>query len=256
VRATLLDVPLDLLSLEEALGRMEGFIAEGRPRQVATVNLDFLRLSRSDDDFRRLLQAADLVVPDGAPVAWALRLRGWPARRLTGIELVEGCARLSHERGYRLFFLGGSPGAAEAAIDRLGERYPRMQVAGCWAPDVADARVIDSASARRVGECRADCVFVAFGCPKQDYWIATHKALANAPVAIGVGGTFRVLGGLQPRAPAWMQAAGLEWLHRLGQEPGRLWKRYLLHDLRLAPALFSHALWGRITAGRTMPIDG
>jgi N-acetylglucosaminyldiphosphoundecaprenol N-acetyl-beta-D-mannosaminyltransferase len=255
MRAALLDVPIDLLSLTDALDRIEGFIADGRPRQVATVNLDFLRLSRSDRDFRRLLQTVDLVVADGAPVAWALRLRGWPARRLTGIELVEGCARLSHERGHRLFFLGGPAGAAEAAIDRLGQRYPRMQVAGCWAPDVADARTIDDAAARRLRESRADCAFVAFGCPKQDYWIATHKALAGTPVAIGVGGSFSVLGGLTPRAPAWMQSAGLEWLHRLTQEPGRLWKRYLLHDLRLAPALFSHALWGRITAGR-MPIDG
>lgn len=257
MKTRLLDVPIDAVSVEEALARMEGFIRSGRPHQVATVNLDFLRHSRANPEFRRLLNEADLVVPDGAPVVWALRLRGCRPQRVTGVELIEGCAHLSQEKGYRLFFLGGPPGAAEATIETLRGRYPRLRVAGSWAPTVADdGRIVDGYSVRLIREAQPDCLFVAFGCPKQDFWIRTHKRLLGVPVSIGVGGSFSLLGGIVPRAPRWMQRAGLEWLHRLIQEPGRLWQRYLVHDLRLVPALFFDAVSGRWAAERTVQVDG
>lgn len=231
----ILDVRVHRVTLTAVCEQMEAFIRSGRPHQIVTVNMDFLRLARQDPDFRAVVNAADLVVPDGVPVLWAARLLRRPlGERVTGVDLVEQGAALAAARGYRLFLLGAAPGVADAAAAALVRRHPHLRIAGTYAPPIGpftaeeDARMVAAVRA-----ARPHLLFVAFGAPRQELWIRAHLEELAVPVCVGVGGTFNFLSGAIPRAPVWMRRAGLEWAHRLAQEPGRLWRRYLVHDLPL-----------------------
>lgn len=231
----ILDVRVHRVTLAAVCEQMEAFIRSGRPHQIVTVNMDFLRLARQDAAFHAVVNAADLVVPDGVPVLWAARLLRRPlGERVTGVDLVEQGAALAATRGYRVFLLGAAPGVADAAAAALVQRYPRLCIAGTYAPPIGpftaeeDARMVAAVRA-----ARPHLLFVAFGAPRQELWIHAHLDDLAVPVCVGVGGTFNFLSGAIPRAPVWMRRAGLEWAHRLAQEPGRLWRRYLVHDLPL-----------------------
>lgn len=239
-----LGVAIDAITRAEALARLDRFVHEGRPRQVVTVNLDFLRLAQRDEPFRAALDSADLVVADGMPVVWLSKLSGTALpERVAGVDLFDDCARLAAARGYRVFLLGAGPGVANEAAAVLQRRHPGLVIAGTIAPPswpfLAET---DAAMVEAVRAARPAMLFVALGAPRQELWIAAHLHELGVPVCVGVGGSFDLLAGRLRRAPGWMQRAGLEWLFRLGQEPGRLWRRYLLGDL----PLLARALGGRV----------
>jgi N-acetylglucosaminyldiphosphoundecaprenol N-acetyl-beta-D-mannosaminyltransferase len=231
----ILDVAVHNVTLHGALAVVEEFIASGRPHQVVTVNMDFLRLAQRDGQFRSALNGADLAVPDGMPLVWISRWRGPAlAERVAGVDLVEQLAALSAERGYRLYLLGAEPGVADEAAAALAGRYPGLQIAGTYAPPIGPFSPEETERMiARVRAARPDVLCAAFGAPRQDIWLAEHLELLRVPVCIGVGGTLNFIAGRVPRAPGWMQRCGLEWCYRLRQEPARLWRRYLLGDLPL-----------------------
>jgi N-acetylglucosaminyldiphosphoundecaprenol N-acetyl-beta-D-mannosaminyltransferase len=232
-RTEILGIQVHSLTLAAALERMDEFAASGRHHQIVTANLDFIRIARRDPAFREVINGADLVVPDGRPLLWASRLAGaTPHERVTGVDLVEHGAALAQQRGYRIFLLGAEDGVAAEAARVLTERHPGLQIAGSYAPPFGplspeeDAKIL-----AKIRENRPDILFVALGAPRQDLWIRAHRDQLPVGVCVGVGGTFNFIAGRLSRAPAWMQQSGLEWLHRLKQEPRRLWRRYLLGDL-------------------------
>jgi len=216
----------------EALSRIEGFISEGRPHRVVTVNLEYLRHSRRDEHFRDAVNSADLAVADGAPLVWASRLFGHPLpERVAGVDLADRCAELAAARSYRLFLLGAGPGVAEGVARVLEQKYPGLRIAGTYTPPFGDFSEEEEQRIRdRIRQARPDILLVGLPTPRQELWNHGHAADWGVPVTIGVGAAFDMLGGLVPRAPRWMQRSGLEWLFRLWIEPRRLWKRYLLHD--------------------------
>lgn len=243
-RIELAGVLVDRVDENAAAAALEGFLADGRSHQIVTVNMDFLRLARHDATFRSLLNRADLAVADGMPVVWLSRLRGDPLpARVAGIELVEECCRLAARDGVGIYLLGAGPGVAEAAGRELAVRHPGLRIAGTMAPPFGawsaaeEDRIVESI--RAAGRC---ILFVAFGAPRQDRFIAAHLTELGTPVAIGVGCAFDLIVGARRRAPAWMRRAGLEWLWRLAQEPRRLAGRYLLEDLPLVLRLAAGAL--------------
>jgi N-acetylglucosaminyldiphosphoundecaprenol N-acetyl-beta-D-mannosaminyltransferase len=224
---TILGVRVDDVTYEETLARIEGFIQEDRPHQIVTVNPEFIVAAHSDAEFREILNAAALVLPDGVGVVWASRLSGQrrPLReRVAGSDLVPRIAALAEERGYRLFLLGAAPGVAEGAARRLYQQNPGLAIVGTHAgspsPDEEDEIVA------LVRAARPHVLFVAYGAPAQDKWIARNLARLDVPVCMGVGGAFDFIAGVAVRAPLWAQRLGLEWLHRLGHEPWR-WRRML-----------------------------
>lgn len=229
----LLDVRIDAIDLASAMQAVRAAIRAGRPSQIVTVNVDFLKLAKSDPAFRRLLNTADLAVADGMPLIWASRLLGTPLpERITGMDVMLGCCAMAADEGHRVYLLGAAPGVADRAGRRLEEQYPGLQVCGTYAPPFGPFSVAEEARmVRQIRDARPDVLFVAFGAPRQDVWIREHMAELGVPVSVGIGGTLNFIAGTINRAPSWMQAGGLEWLHRLAQEPGRLWKRYLLQDL-------------------------
>jgi N-acetylglucosaminyldiphosphoundecaprenol N-acetyl-beta-D-mannosaminyltransferase len=200
---------------------------------VVTVNLDFLSIAQRDKLFRRTLNTADLAVADGMPLVWASRMRGEALpERVAGVDLVIESCRLAAETGESVFLLGAAPGVADAAARKLEEAFPGLRVAGAYSPPMGPITRKENAHIlRMIANTRPGFLFVALGAPRQDLWIRENRAQLGVPVCMGVGCVFDVLAGAVVRAPRWMQRTGLEWAYRLSQEPGRLWRRYLLNDI-------------------------
>lgn len=224
----ILGVPVDDLTLDEALDRIREFIQSGRFHQVATANTDFLVRAMADDELRQILRQADMVLADGMPIVWTARLMGTPLReRVTGSDLVPRLATISAAAGFRIFMLGARPEVAQAAKDRLEQNNPGITIVGCLSPSLAEPLEMNNAEILAAIEAaHPDILLVAFGNPKQEKWIWMHRDRLKVPVCIGVGGTFDFIAGASQRAPTWMQKGGLEWVHRLIQNPARLWRRY------------------------------
>ncbi len=237
----MLGIPIDNLSTEEALDRLEQFIAERRFHQVATANTDFVTNALHDPELRRILQNADLVTPDGMPIVWSSRLLRTPLpERVTGADIVPLLAQRAARQGWRLYLLGARPEVAEQARLRLETDYPGIRIVGCQSPPIVPLDEMDSEPLLTdIERTRPDILLVAFGSPKQEKWIARHRErLRSVPVCMGVGGTFDFLASEVRRAPRWMQRRGLEWLFRLLQDPARLWRRYTRDFRRFGTALF------------------
>ena len=216
---------VDAVTFDQALGYIEEFIADGDPHQIVTVNPEFVMAAQSDAEFRDIINTSALALPDGAGVWWASRRLGNPLpERIPGVDLVERLAALSVQQNYRLFFLGAMPGVADQTVEMLASRYPGMAIAGTYAgsPRKEDEETITE----RVRAARPQILFVAYGAPIQDRWIARNLERLDVPVCIGVGGSFDYIAGVQSRAPRWLRRLGLEWLHRLVTQPWR-WRRML-----------------------------
>jgi N-acetylglucosaminyldiphosphoundecaprenol N-acetyl-beta-D-mannosaminyltransferase len=229
----LLGVSLHPLTTDGALTVIERFIREGQPRQVVTVNLDFLRLARSSTEFRDVLNSADLALPDGMPLVWASKIarKGVPCR-VAGIDLVEGICAAGAQRGHSVFLLGARHGVALNASVEIMRRYPGIRIAGTYSPpvgvwsDLEEHRIRDM-----IIDAAPDVLLVALGAPRQDAGIAANRDALGVPASIGVGCSCDVISGKASRAPRIMRNLGFEWLYRLVHDPRRLWRRYVLHDM-------------------------
>ncbi len=221
----ILGVRVHDVTMEEALCAVDAFIAEGGAHQICTVNPEFVMHALRDPAFFHVLERADLNVPDGVGLLWAGRILKQPLReRVPGVELMEALAVRAAERGWRVFLLGAAEGVADRAAAVLQRRCPGLAVVGTFAgsPRPEDAPEI----LERLRRARPDLLFVAYGAPQQDLWIARYQPALRIPVAMGVGGAFDFIAGVVPRAPRWMREIGLEWLYRLIRQPWR-WRRML-----------------------------
>ncbi|MGO9208893.1 MAG: WecB/TagA/CpsF family glycosyltransferase [Terriglobales bacterium] len=218
---------VDAIARHAALG--------GLPACVVTPNAQHIVLLESDAGLREAYANADLVVADGASLVLASLLLGEKLHgRVAGVDLVEQLCGKAAEFGLRVFLLGGRPGSAQLAAEKLRQRFPRLTVAGACCPARGFER--DERELQAIGDAiraaRPDLVFVALGAPKQEFWMHRHGRRLGVPVLVGVGGSFEMLGGVLRRSPRFMQRMGCEWLYRLLLEPGRLWKRYLIGNCR------------------------
>jgi N-acetylglucosaminyldiphosphoundecaprenol N-acetyl-beta-D-mannosaminyltransferase len=193
-----------------------------------------------DPSLRRAVNSADRVTPDGMSLVWALRRLGLrDARRVYGPSLLPIlCARAEAGR-VPVGFYGATPEVLGALVAELRRRFPALLVPFAWSPPFRELDPAEDAAVRdAIEDSGARILFVGLGCPKQERWMAAHRG-ALACVLVGVGAAFDFLARSKPQAPAWMQAAGLEWLFRLGSEPRRLWRRYLIGNARF----LYHFLW-------------
>jgi N-acetylglucosaminyldiphosphoundecaprenol N-acetyl-beta-D-mannosaminyltransferase len=182
-----------------------------------------------------------ITTPDGMPMVWSGRWAGVrEMERVYGPDLMLAVCSRAVDRGWTSFFYGGGPGVAERLAQRLGERFPGLEVAGCHAPpfrpltEDEDREVVDLINATD-----PDLVWVGLSTPKQERWMAAHVGRVCAPALLGVGAAFDIHAGLLPQAPRWMQRSGLEWTYRLSREPRRLWRRYLSNNPRFIRAVMS-----------------
>jgi N-acetylglucosaminyldiphosphoundecaprenol N-acetyl-beta-D-mannosaminyltransferase len=245
-RVNLAGVLIDRVGLAVAAERLERFLTTDRPHQVVTVNLDHLSIAQRDAAFHATLNQADLAVADGMPLLWLARLNGQPIpARVTGFDLVAAACRLVQRSGGGVFLLGSTSTVLAAAGARLRQRFPKLRVQ-TYAPPFGPLSAAENVRIlAAVRGARPDCLFVALGAPRQELWIREQLANLEVPVVIGVGCVLDHLAGQVKRAPGWMQRLGLEWGFRLGQEPRRLWRRYLVDDLPLLARLLIGTRPGR-----------
>ncbi len=225
-RVTILGARVDDLTWDEALRSVDAFIRSREPHQIMTPNPEFVMLARRDEDFQCLLQEVDLAPADGIGLKWAAALLGDRIRELVpGSELVERMAERGAARGERWFLLGAAEGVAAAAGAELHRHYPGLMIAGTWSGSPAPEH--DDEICRRIEAVQpVDVLLVAYGAPKQDFWIARNQPRLRIPVAIGVGGTFNFIAGRSRRPPQIVKQLNLIWLFRLITEPWR-WRRQL-----------------------------
>ena len=221
-----LGVPVFKGTAAEALALVER-VATGGPALVAYVNAHTLNLACRDRAYFELLRDAPVVLNNGAGLSIAARMQGerFP-ENLNGSDLNPAIAELAARKGWRVYFLGAHPGTAARAAEILAERTPDLKVAGTG--DGFFPRSDDAAVAAAIKETGADVVMVAMGNPLQERWLAANLEASGAMLGVGVGAFFDFTAGNVPRAPAWMNRVGIEWIWRLGQEPRRMWRRYLV----------------------------
>lgn len=227
----------------------------GRGGWVVTPNLDHLLRAEREREFRELYTEATLRVVDGQVLVWALGLQRTPVpERVAGSDLISKLSEGATRCGRSVFLLGGNPGTAARAAEVLQARFPGLMVAGTDCPPVGFEKdpLAMARLSRKIHQAEPDIVFVALGSPKQEFVIRHLRHDRPEAWWLGVGISFSFLCGDVQRAPRWMQRAGLEWLHRMAQEPERLFKRYCIDGLPFAARLLlSAAVSGALPMGKT-----
>lgn len=216
---------------------MESWITERRCcHSIAVTGMHGVTEAQHDPSFKEVLNAADLIVPDGMPLVWLARTRGFPLkRRVYGPELmITFCEQCSGKR-YRHFLYGGDVGVAEKLAGVLCERFPGLVIAGVYSPPFRPlTEAEDMQITKYLNESRIDVLWVGLGTPLQEKWMHEHRDRLQVPVLVGVGAAFDLHTGRKKQAPEWMRENGFEWLFRLLQEPTRLWRRYLIYGSEFA----------------------
>ena len=225
---------------------------------VLPVNVDVCRLLRTDTSARDAVANATLIVPDGMPLVWASRLLGQSvAERVAGSALIFSLSAACVSAGRSIYLLGGVPGAADAAAERLMAAYPGLKVAGTDCPPFGFER--SSAEVETIRDrllaAAPDIVFVGLGFPKQERLISILRPELPTSWFVSCGAAIGFAAGTQSQAPDWMRRHGLEWVYRLLIEPQRLAKRYLVHDLPYAAALLTSALLTRVRGQQASGAD-
>jgi N-acetylglucosaminyldiphosphoundecaprenol N-acetyl-beta-D-mannosaminyltransferase len=179
-----------------------------------------------DEKLRRVMDRATLLLADGMPVVWASKLGHKPlAERVAGIDLMEKMIAVSAERGYKVFLLGATEEVIQKTVDVLRSRFPALNIVGYrngYFTSKDEPGIIADINASG-----ADLLLLGMGTPQKEFWADLNLPKLNVAICQGAGGSFDVVAGKTKRAPFWMQTCGLEWLYRLFQEPGRMWRRYL-----------------------------
>jgi N-acetylglucosaminyldiphosphoundecaprenol N-acetyl-beta-D-mannosaminyltransferase len=217
----------------------------GQPNYVLTPNAQHVVLLDRDKNLQTIYSEAAFVLPDGVSLLLAARLLGRKLpHRLAGVDMFQALCKRAADEGLRIFLLGGRPGSAEKAAEKLLANSPGLIISGIFCPphgfedDPSQQEEIQA----RIRAANPHLLFVAFGAPKQEYWIHEHARNLGVPIAMGVGGSFEMVGGIVPRAPMWMRKTGLEWVHRLVREPRRMWRRYLIGSLQFAVVVLRQRL--------------
>jgi N-acetylglucosaminyldiphosphoundecaprenol N-acetyl-beta-D-mannosaminyltransferase len=241
---------VDATSYRHATGQVLDWAAAGESRYVCVATVNNLIEGCDDPGYNALMEAADLVTPDGMPLVWGLRLLGVPdASRVYGPDLTPLVCEEAARRGVPVGFYGGQDDVLDDLEASLTRRYPGLRIAYRWSPPF---RPLTATEEAKVGDDLARSgtrvLFVGLGTPKQERWMAAHKGLPM--VMLGVGAAFDFLSGRKRQAPPVLQRLGLEWLYRLVHEPRRLWRRYLYRNPRFV-ALFAAQLFRQRQAGRS-----
>lgn len=232
-----LGVNVNAVQIPEVVTLIERWIAERAPlRYIAVTGMHGVMEAWDDPEFRHILNHASLIVPDGMPLVWLGRHRGFPlSRRVYGPELMLKFCQQTATQGHRHFFYGAAEGVAQRLAETFARRFPGLAVAGaCTPPFRPLSEEEKQQTASRINDAAADVLWVGLSTPKQERWMWEFRERLKVPVVVGVGAAFDFHTGRVPQAPPWMQENGLEWLYRLTREPRRLGRRYLLKGPRFA----------------------
>lgn len=259
----LFGITIDALTMPQAVQQLLAWVDQPLPQcqLVVTPNLDHVVQLQSHVGLQQAYRQAGLVLADGWPVVSAARWLGQPLpERVPGSDLVPALLQAAHDRStdpaqaatpLRIYLLGAAPGVADRAAARIQQQWPSVQLVGTYSPPLGFEKSHEENQKilQQIATARPQVLVVGLGAPKQELWVATHQSQIAADVALCVGATIDFLAGEKRRAPRWLQALGLEWLHRMLSEPRRLVKRYW-HDACAFPALMWQEFRRRPTAAK------
>ncbi len=216
-----LSVPIDVVTMTEAVQKVLTLVGEPGLHMVATANAEMVMMAQENKKLLEVLQKADLVVPDGAGVLWAAEQQGesFP-ERVTGCDLLHHLLQAAKDNNIKVYCLGGAEGVVKQALENAAAELGDLPVVGYHSGYFTDEEEVEIL--KDIERSGAQLVFVAFGVPKQEFWIRDRLAHLEGVVAMGVGGSFDVMAGMLKRAPLWMQRNRLEWLYRLLLQPKRI----------------------------------
>lgn len=238
-RYSILNTYVNAISLDETVDEVEKIIAKGVPTQHVVINASKVNLMEADHELASIVNECPLINADGASIVWAAKKLGVPLReRVTGIDLFQRLVGLASEKGYSIYLFGAKEEVVTKVKAIFEDRYPGIQIAGYrngYFTEADEPQIVSDMAASG-----ADMMFVAFSSPKKEYWVHKYIDQIGIPFVMGVGGSFDVVAGVTDRAPTWMQKHGLEWFYRFIQEPGRLWKRYIIGNLKFVALTYKY----------------
>lgn len=231
-------IHIDNLDTNELVEHIFECVNRKTPVHIVGVNVDQIVTVENNSTSKRIFQEAELVFIDGKPIKWMCTILGRPAKKcIPGPDLMEYVCKKGADKGIRVFLLGAGPGVAKKCGEILEEKYPGIVVTGSYSPPLGfqkDPQEINRIN-RMLKESKSDLLFVGMGSPKQDIFIYENMATYQIPVSFSIGAALDFIAGNVKRAPRWMVHCGLEWLHRVSQNPKRLWKRYFIQDMAIIP---------------------
>ena len=233
VRAPVVSLLPDVLDHTAAVERTADLVRSGRGGYVCFSTVHMVMESYDAPEFGAKVNTADMVVPDGMPIVWMQKLQGKKnARRVRANDLMIMLCRYAEEHEMSVGFYGGAPDVIDAIVARAKRDFPNLRIAYAFSPPFrALGAEEDARISKEIRDAAPDILFVGLGCPKQENWMAAHKSELSS-VLMGVGASFDFFAGNVKESPRWISGLGLEWLFRLFQEPGRLWRRYLILNPR------------------------
>jgi N-acetylglucosaminyldiphosphoundecaprenol N-acetyl-beta-D-mannosaminyltransferase len=235
----ILGIPVDSMTMGEAVVRIGAFVEEGGPHAVFTPNAEIMMAAQREPELKEILASADMLTADGAGVVLASKLLGRKVpEKVSGVDLVREVFKACGQKSLRCYFFGAAPGVAEEAAEKAKAEYPGIVIAGCRNGYFTPEQEADIVSGINASD--ADLLLVALGAPKQEKWIAKHKSALTVKVCMGVGGTLNILSGRVQLSPDFFRRNGLEWLHRLYKEP---WRARRMMDL---PRFILRVVWAKI----------
>ncbi|WP_373207922.1 WecB/TagA/CpsF family glycosyltransferase [Clostridium paraputrificum] len=235
-RIKFLNIMVDNLTMNEAVVEIDKLIQNRCNSYLVTPNVDHIVRLEEDKEFQRIYQNADLILTDGMPLVWISKYLGNPIKeKVSGSDLFPKVCELANNKGYKMFLLGAAEGVAKKAACKLREKYVNIDIVGTYSPQYGFEeeiyeinKIIDI-----INSCRPDILVVGLGAPKQEKFIYKYKETLNVPISLALGATIDFEAGNVKRAPKWMSNNGLEWLYRLIKEPRRMFKRYIIDDLKI-----------------------
>lgn len=227
-RMNILGVGVNTINMSDAVELSDSLIRSGQRSYICVTDVHTVIEAQSDTVLRSILNNSFLTTPDGVPLVWIGRMLGHRRlRRVYGPDFLIEMCKVSAQRKYRHFFFGGKTGVAQRLSAKLRERFPGLEIVGTYTPPFRPlTRDEEQELAQMVEEAQPDILWVGLGSPKQERFMAEFCGRLNVKLMVGVGAAFDIHSGAVKEAPQWLKNMGLQWLHRLAQEPRRLWKRY------------------------------
>lgn len=235
-RMKFLNIEIDNLSMQESIEAIDKLIQRRIPSYVVTPNVDHIVKLETDKEFQKVYREADLILTDGMPLVWISKLKDNPIKeKVSGSDLFPEVCKMAAKKKYKVFLLGAAEGVAEKAAENLKKKNSGLDIVGTYSPSygfenkkIEINKIIDI-----INQAKPDILAVGLGAPKQEKFIFKYKNELNVPISLAIGASIDFEAGNILRAPKWMQDSGLEWFYRLCKEPRRMFKRYIIDDLKI-----------------------
>lgn len=242
-RIKFLNTEIDNVTMEEAVKEIENLVLNKKPSYVVTPNVDHIVKLENDEEFKEVYKNADLILTDGMPLIWISKIKSTPIKeKVSGSDLFPKVCELASRKSYKMFLLGAAEGVAAKAAENLKKRFHGLDIVGTYSPSYGFEKKEYEIEKiiKIINEVKPDILAVGLGAPKQEKFLYKYKDKLNVPVSLAIGASIDFEAGNIERAPEFMQKCGLEWSYRLFKEPKRMFKRYLVDDLKIFKIAFKY----------------